>query len=240
LASATVARIDFSEFSSIVLAFPALSPTVAALCKQEQGMASEWLSLTIGAILVNNFVLSKFLGICPFLGVSKKLDTALGMSGAVIFVMTLASLVTAVLQRFILSGNSWFAARTGVSLEFLQLLVFIVVIAGLVQVVEIILQRFSPPLYRALGIYLPLITTNCAVLGVALLNAKAPARGILAATVYGACSAVGFSLALVLFSSIRERLELAKVPKPFTGTAIALVTAGMLALAFLGFSGMVK
>lgn len=203
-------------------------------------MSSEWLSLTIGAILVNNFVLSKFLGICPFLGVSKRLDTALGMSGAVIFVMALASLVTATLQVFILSGESWFARTTGVNLDFLQTLVFIVVIAGLVQVVEIILQKFSPPLYRALGIYLPLITTNCAVLGVALINAKTPARGILASTVYGTCSAIGFALALVLFSSIRERLELVKPPKAFEGTALALVTAGILAMAFLGFSGLVK
>jgi electron transport complex protein RnfA len=202
-------------------------------------MTSEWLSLTIGAILVNNFVLSKFLGICPFLGVSKRLSTALGMSGAVIFVMALASLVTATLQHFILSSDSWFARTTGVNLDFLQTLVFIVVIAGLVQIVEILLQKFSPPLYRALGIYLPLITTNCAVLGVALINAKA-ARGILPATVYGTCSAIGFSLALVLFSSIRERLELAKMPKAFEGTAIALVTAGILAMAFLGFSGLVK
>jgi electron transport complex protein RnfA len=202
-------------------------------------MTSEWLSLTIGAILVNNFVLSKFLGICPFLGVSKRLSTALGMSGAVIFVMALASLVTAVLQHFILGADSWFARTTGVNLDFLQTLVFIVVIAGLVQIVEILLQKFSPALYRALGIYLPLITTNCAVLGVALINAKA-ARGILPATVYGICSAIGFALALILFSSIRERLELAKMPKAFEGTAIALVTAGILAMAFLGFSGLVK
>jgi electron transport complex protein RnfA len=202
-------------------------------------MASEWLSLTIGAILVNNVVLSKFLGICPFLGVSKKLSTALGMSGAVVFVMTLASLVTALIEHFVLGPDSALARATGLDLGFLQTLVFIVVIAGLVQIVEILLQKFSPPLYQALGIYLPLITTNCAVLGVALINAKA-ARGILPATVYGFCAALGFSLALVLFSSIRERLELAKMPKAFEGTAIALVTAGILAMAFLGFSGLVK
>jgi electron transport complex protein RnfA len=202
-------------------------------------MTSEWLAITIGAILVNNFVLSKFLGICPFLGVSKKLDTALGMSGAVIFVMALSSLVMGAIDQLFLQPTSWFARTTGFNLEFLQTLVFIVVIAGLVQIVEIVMQKFTPPLYRALGIYLPLITTNCAVLGVALINAKA-VRGVLPATVYGTCSAIGFSLALVLFSSIRERLELARVPKAFQGTSIALITAGLLAMAFLGFSGLVK
>lgn len=202
-------------------------------------MLNEYLTITIGAILVNNFVLSKFLGICPFLGVSKKLDTALGMSGAVIFVLTLATLVTATIDTLLLSQNSYFARVTGYNLEFLQTIVFIVVIAGLVQIVEIILQKLSPGLYSALGIYLPLITTNCAVLGAAVINAKL-ARGILQSTIFGFCSAVGFSLALVLFSSIRERLDLAKVPKAFEGTSIALVTAGILAMAFLGFSGLVK
>lgn len=199
----------------------------------------DYLLITIGAILVNNFVLAKFLGICPFLGVSKQLHTALGMSGAVIFVMALASFATATIFKFILSPSSVFTAVTGYNLEFLQTLVFIVVIAGLVQIVEIILQKFSQALYQALGIYLPLITTNCAVLGVAVINAK-EARGILQSTVYGTCSAIGFSLALILFSSLRERIELAKVPKAFEGTAIALVTAGILAMAFMGFSGLVK
>lgn len=202
-------------------------------------MLNEYLAITVGAILVNNFVLAKFLGICPFLGVSKKLGTALGMSGAVIFVLTLATFVTSLINNLILSASSHFARTTGYNLEYLQTLIFIVVIAGLVQVVEIILQKISPALYAALGIYLPLITTNCAVLGAAVINAKL-ARGVLQSTIYGFCSAVGFSLALVLFSSIRERLELAKVPKAFEGTAIALVTAGILAMAFMGFSGLVK
>lgn len=202
-------------------------------------MLNEYLVITVGAILVNNFVLAKFLGICPFLGVSKKIETALGMSGAVIFVLTLATFATAVIFNLVLSGSSPFAKATGYNLEYLQTLVFIVLIAGLVQVVEIILQKLSPGLYSALGIYLPLITTNCAVLGAAVINAKI-ARGIFQSTVFGFCSAVGFSLALILFSSIRERLDLARVPKAFEGTAIALITAGILAMAFLGFSGLVR
>lgn len=197
-------------------------------------MLSEFLVITIGAILVNNFVLSKFLGICPFLGVSKKLDTALGMSGAVIFVITLATLAASLINSFLL---------VPMKLEFLQTLVFIVVIAGLVQLVEIMLQKLSSKLYESLGIYLPLITTNCAVLGCVVLNAKAPPGSLQStwygATIYGFCSAVGFALALVLFSSLRERLDLANVPKAFKGTAISLVTAGILAMAFLGFSGLV-
>ncbi len=197
-------------------------------------MLSEFLVITIGAILVNNFVLSKFLGICPFLGVSKKLDTALGMSGAVIFVMTLASLVSSLINKFLL---------VPMKLEFLQTLVFIVVIASLVQLVEIILQKLSAKLYESLGIFLPLITTNCAVLGCVVLNAKAAPDAIQStwygATIYGFCSAIGFALALILFSSLREKLDLANVPKAFEGTAISLVTAGILAMAFLGFSGLV-
>jgi electron transport complex protein RnfA len=200
-------------------------------------MTQELLVLTIGAVLVNNFVLSKFLGICPFLGVSRKLDTAMGMAGAVIFVMTLASLVTSLIDIYLLSKTF-----DGLSIKFLDTLIFILVIAGLVQLVEIILQKLLPPLYQALGIYLPLITTNCAVLGVAKINAKA--TGSLQATWYGAtlygfCSALGFALALILFSSLREKLELAKVPKPFQGASIALITAGILAMAFIGFSGLV-
>ena len=197
-------------------------------------MSGELLAITIGAILVNNFVLSKFLGICPFLGVSKKLDTALGMSGAVIFVMTLASLTTSLINNFLL---------VPMKLEFLQTLVFFVVIASLVQLVEIILQKVSTKLYESLGIFLPLITTNCAVLGCVLLNAKAAADSIQStwygATIYGFCSAVGFALALILFSSLREKLDLANVPKSFEGTAISLITAGILAMAFMGFSGLV-
>lgn len=186
------------------------------------------LALIIGAILVNNFVLSRFLGICPFLGVSRQLDTALGMSGAVLFVMTLASLMTASINHIIL-------LRYG--LDYLQTIVFILVIAALVQLVEVVLQRFAPPLYRALGIYLPLITTNCAVLGVAVLAAKNH-YGILTTTVFGAASAVGFALALILFASLREKLDLARVPACMQGTAIALVTAGILAMAFMGFAGL--
>ncbi len=200
-------------------------------------MADNILAITIGAILVNNFVLAKFLGICPFLGVSKKLETALGMSGAVIFVMTLASLVTAVIYKYVLS-QTFMIGGTAVSLTFLKILVFIVVIASLVQLVEIILQKFSPPLYQALGIFLPLITTNCAVLGAAELNVQA-GRGILESTIFGFCSGLGFALALILFASLREKLDLARVPAPFQGTAIGLITAGILAMVFMGFSGLV-
>ncbi|MFA7256734.1 MAG: RnfABCDGE type electron transport complex subunit A [Kiritimatiellales bacterium] len=200
-------------------------------------MGNHILAITIGAILVNNFVLSKFLGICPFLGVSKKLETALGMSGAVIFVMTLASLVTSLIYKYVLS-QTFVINGTTINLTFLTILVFIVVIAALVQLVEIILQKFSPPLYQALGIFLPLITTNCAVLGAAALNVQA-GRGVIESTVFGTCSAIGFALALVLFSSLREKLDLAKVPAPLQGTAIGLITAGILAMVFMGFSGLV-
>jgi electron transport complex protein RnfA len=200
-------------------------------------MANNVLVITIGAILVNNFVLSKILGICPFLGVSKKLETALGMSGAVIFVMTLASMVTSLIYNYVLS-RTFTIGGIVIKLAFLKILVFIVVIAALVQVVEIILQKFSPPLYQALGIFLPLITTNCAVLGAAELSVKA-GHSVVEATIFGTCSAIGFALALVLFASLRERLDLAKVPAPFQGTAIALITAGILAMVFMGFSGLV-
>lgn len=200
-------------------------------------MDSNILAITVGAILVNNFVLSKFLGVCPFLGVSKKIETALGMSGAVVFVMTLASLVTSIIYKYVLSKTFTLGGES-VSLGFLRILVFIVVIASLVQLVEIILQKFSPPLYQALGIFLPLITTNCAVLGAAELNVQA-GRGVFESTLYGFCSAVGFMLALVLFASLREKLDLAKVPAPLQGTAIGLITAGILAMVFMGFSGLV-
>lgn len=205
--------------------------------------SNEWLLITVGAVLVNNIVLSRILGICPFLGVSKKIKTALGMAGAVIFVMGIASFATSVLYHLMLSAK--ISVRIGsfqiqnLDIAFTKILIFIVVIAGLVQIVEILLQKFSPTLYSALGIYLPLITTNCAVLGAAELNA-ASGRGILASTVYGICSGIGFGLALILFASIRERLELSRIPKMFQGTAIALITAGILALAFMGFSGLVK
>ena len=202
---------------------------------------NEWLVITIGAILVNNMVLARILGICPFLGVSKKLSTALGMSGALIFVMTIASFVAAVLYNCLLKVklNVPALGLQNVDIGFTKLLLFIVVIAALVQIVEIVMQKFSPPLYAALGIYLPLITTNCCVLGAAELNAKYD-RGILASTVFGLCSGVGFAIAVILFASLRERLEILKIPRPFQGAAIALITAGILAMAFMGFSGLVK
>ncbi len=194
-----------------------------------------YLELTVGAILVNNFVLSRFLGICPFLGVSRRLDTALGMSGAVVFVMTLASFCTASITQHLLRPVIF---GVQYDLEFLQLILFILSIAALVQLVEIALQKLSPALYRALGIYLPLITTNCAVLGVAQLNLKAD-RGVCEATFDGFASGVGYALALVLFAGLRERLALSQVPQIFQGAAIALITAGILAMGFIGFSGVV-
>lgn len=204
-------------------------------------ISHEWLTLTVGAILVNNVVLSRILGICPFLGVSKKIDTALGMGGAVVFVMTISSFVTSVLYKLLLSTELHLGGVT-VHLGFTKILLFIVVIASLVQVIELALKKFSPPLYEALGIYLPLITTNCAVLGAAELNAAAEnglGRGILESTVFGCATGIGFALALVLFASLRERLEFSMIPKPFQGAAIALITAGILSLAFLGFAGLV-
>ncbi len=194
----------------------------------------KYLELTIGAILVNNFVLARFLGVCPFLGVSKRLGTAMGMSGAVVTVMALASFMTSLLYNHLLKFT--FRGKE-VDLGFLRVILFILVIAGLVQLIEILLQKLAPKLYQALGIFLPLITTNCAVLGVATINAD-EGYSVLEATVFGACSGIGFALALLLFSSLRERLDLADVPKPFQGTPIALVTAGILAMAFVGFSGL--
>ena len=194
----------------------------------------KYLELTVGAVLVNNFVLTRFLGICPFLGVSKRLDTALGMGGAVTVVMTLASCITSVISNYLLVFD---INGKVVDLSFLRVLIFILVIAALVQLLEIMLQKVSPVLYRALGIYLPLITTNCAVLGAATINAES-GRSVLDSTVFGAFSGVGFALALLLFSSIREKLELADPPKAFEGTPIALITAGILAMAFVGFSGL--
>jgi len=197
----------------------------------------EYLALTIGAILVNNFVLSKFLGICPFLGTSKRFETALGMGGSVIFVMGLASFVTSLIFNVMLVKPISVFGIKNIDVSFLQLLIFIVVIAALVQIVEIIMQKSTPGLYKALGIYLPLITTNCAVLGVATINANV-ARGVFQSTVYGTFSGIGFALALVLFASIREKLETSHVPAPFKGIPIALITAGILAMAFIGFSGL--
>jgi len=194
----------------------------------------KYLELTVGAVLVYNFVLSRFLGICPFLGVSKRVGTAMGMSGAVIFVMTLASCITSAISNYLLKFT---VGGKVVDLGFLRVLLFILVIAALVQLLEIMIQKTAPALYRALGIYLPLITTNCAVLGAATINAEC-ARSVLDSTIFGAFSGVGFALALLLFSSIREKLELSAPPKAFEGTPIALITAGILAMAFVGFAGL--
>lgn len=194
----------------------------------------KYLELTVGAALVYNFVLTRFLGICPFLGVSKRISTAMGMSGAVIFVMTVASACTALIYNHLLRF-SW-NGKT-VDLSFLQVLIFILVIAALVQVIEIVMQKLTPSLYQALGIYLPLITTNCAVLGAAALNFNSN-RSVPDATLFGCFSGVGFAIALLLFASLRERLELAAPPKAFQGTPLALITAGILAMAFVGFAGL--
>ena len=181
----------------------------------------------ISAILVNNIVLSQFLGICPFLGVSKKINTALGMSGAVAFVLVLATLVTYLLQYYVLNP---------LNLGYLQTIAFILVIAALVQLVEIILKKVSPSLYQALGVFLPLITTNCAVLGVAILVIQKEFN-LMMGVWYALSTALGFGLALVIFAGIREQLNLVSVPKGMQGMSIALVTAGLLAMAFMGFSG---
>lgn len=188
----------------------------------------ELILLMINAILIENFVLSKFLGICPFLGVSKKLDTALGMSGAVVFVMTLASAFTWLLNHFILLP---------LNLSYLQTLGFILVIAALVQFVEIVLKKFVPPLYKSLGIFLPLITTNCAVLGVALLNLSKELN-FGESVVYGLGAGLGFTLALILFSGIREKIDASDVPPAFQGIPIALIAAALVAMAFFGFQGL--
>jgi electron transport complex protein RnfA len=186
--------------------------------------------VVISAILTENFILTKFLGICPFLGVSKKVETAVGMSLAVIFVMTLASAITSLLWTYVL---------VPMGIEFLKTIVFILVIAALVQLVEMAIAKFSQTLYQALGIYLPLITTNCAVLGLCVLNVDKGFRFHIA-LVNGISSAVGFGLALVIFAGLRERIRLARVPRPLEGAAIALITAGLLSLAFMGFAGIVK
>ena len=187
------------------------------------------LSLALGAILVENFIFSKFLGICPFMGVSKKVDTAVGMGVAVIFVMTVASIVCWLVNALLL---------VPLGLEFMQTVAYILVIAALVQFVEMFLQKMIPSLYQALGIYLPLITTNCAVLGVALLNTQND-YSFIGSVVYGLTGGVGFLLAIVLFASVRERLDAtADTPKAFEGFPIALISAGLIALAFMGFSGL--
>ena len=190
---------------------------------------SRLLAITLAAILANNFIFSQFLGICPFLGVSKKVDTAVGMGFAVTFVMGLASAITWVVYKFIL---------VPLDLEYMQTVAFILVIASLVQFIEMFLQKSMPSLYTALGVYLPLITTNCAVLGVALLNIQ-ESYNFIESVVYGITGGIGFLVAIVLFASIRERLVFAEYPKSFEGFPIALVTAGLMALAFMGFSGLV-
>ena len=188
----------------------------------------ELLIIAVGSALVNNVVLSQFLGICPFLGVSKKVDTAAGMGGAVIFVITISSFVTGLIYKFILLPLHF---------EYLQTIVFILVIAALVQFVEMLLKKMMPPLYNALGVYLPLITTNCAVLGVALKNVQKD-YGILASVVNGFATAVGFTIAIVIMAGIREKTEHNDVPESFRGMPIVLVTAGLMAIAFFGFSGL--
>jgi len=193
-------------------------------------MMSRFLVILVGAVLVNNFVLSRFLGCCPFLGVSKKTETALGMSGAVVFVMTVASAVTWCLDHVLLRPYG---------LGYIHTLAFILVIAALVQFIDIAMKRFLPPLHAALGIFLPLITTNCAVLGVAEINCK-QGTGFLESVFFSFAAALGFGFALVVFSGIREKLAHADPPRCFRGIALALVTGGLLSLAFMGFSGLVK
>ncbi len=186
------------------------------------------LSIALGAILVNNFILVQFLGICPFMGVSKKMDTAVGMGIAVTFVMGIASAATWVINEFLLIP---------LELQYMQTVAFILVIAALVQLVEMFLQKMVPALYQALGIYLPLITTNCAVLGVALLNVQNH-YNFIESVVYGVTGGLGFLVAICLFASVRERVDNCECPKSFEGFPIALISAGLLALAFMGFSGL--
>lgn len=190
----------------------------------------EYVIILIAAVFVNNIVLSQFLGICPFLGVSNKVSTSVGMSGAVLFVMTLATLVTYLLHEFVLVPSG---------LDYLRTITFILVIASLVQMVEIILKKVSPPLYQALGVFLPLITTNCAVLGVAILALGLDQASLLKAVFFAIANSIGFALALIVFASIREQLELADLPKGMQGVPINLLVAGLLSLAFLGFTGLV-
>jgi len=188
------------------------------------------LLMIISTVLVNNFVVAKFLGICPFLGVSRKTETAVGMGLSVIFVVTLSTVLTWLVQVLVLNRFN---------IQYMQTIVFILVIAGLVQFVEMVLQKTSPGLHQALGIYLPLITTNCVVLGVAVLAVQ-NGYTFMESLVYSFGASSGFALALILFAGIRERLALAEIPKPLEGTAIALMTTGLLALAFMGFTGLVK
>ena len=190
----------------------------------------EYILIFITAIFVNNVVLSQFLGICPFLGVSKKVETATGMGAAVAFVLVIATIVTYLVQKFVLDAFG---------LEYLQTIAFILIIAALVQMVEIVLKKVSPALYQALGVFLPLITTNCCILGVAILVIQND-YDLLTGVIYAFATAIGFALAMVLFAGIREQLSLVNIPKGMDGMAIALVTAGLLAMAFMGFSGVDK
>lgn len=189
----------------------------------------EYILIFIAAVFVNNIVLAQFLGICPFLGVSKKISTALGMTGAVTFVMILSTLVTFIVQKTVLDPFN---------IRFMQTITFILIIAALVQMVEIILKKVSPALYQALGVFLPLITTNCAVLGVAIMVIQKEFN-LLESVIFAGSTAIGFGLALIIFAGIREQLELTDVPKGMKGSPIALIVAGLLAMAFMGFTGIV-
>ncbi len=191
---------------------------------------TDYLLLLLGTVLVNNFVLVKFLGLCPFMGVSKKLESAIGMGLATTFVLTLASVCSYLIENYLLAP---------LGLVYLRTLSFILVIAVVVQFTEMLVHKTSPTLYRLLGIFLPLITTNCAVLGVALLNVNAK-HNFIESIVYGFSAAVGFSFVLILFASLRERIAAADVPQPFRGASIAMITAGLMSLAFMGFTGLVK
>jgi electron transport complex protein RnfA len=187
----------------------------------------EYILIIISAVFVNNIVLSKFLGVCPFIGVSGKVETASGMAGAVMFVMTIATLVTYLIQVYVLDP---------LGIAYMQTITFILVIAALVQLVEIILKKVSPSLYQALGIFLPLITTNCAVLGVAILAVQSD-YNLIKSIVFALANSVGFGLALIIFAGIREQFELADIPKGMKGVPIAFIVAGLLAMAFMGFAG---
>jgi len=191
---------------------------------------TDYLLILISTVLVNNFVLVKFLGLCPFMGVSKKLETATGMALATTFVLTLSSICSYLVNEYLLAPFG---------LEYLQTISFILVIAAVVQFTEMVVQKTSPLLYQLLGIFLPLITTNCAVLGVALLNVQ-ESHGFLESAVYGFGAAVGFSMVMILFAAVRERIDVADVPLPFRGPAIALIAAGLMSMAFMGFSGLVR
>ena len=191
---------------------------------------TEYALILVSTVLVNNFVLVKFLGLCPFMGVSRKMETAIGMAMATTFVLTLSSVFSYLIEAYLLAPFG---------LEYLRIIAFILVIAAVVQLTEMIVHKTSPLLYQVLGIFLPLITTNCAVLGVALLNVQ-QAHGFIESFLYGFGASIGFSLVLILFAAMRERINAADVPTPFRGASIALITAGLMSVAFMGFSGLVK